>query len=1070
MSRRPYPSINEKPGSFPSLQKLPGSKYIIFAFALLLSFQFVSAQVTNRVQGKVTSGDTSLPNVTVQVKGVKTATQTDNNGNFSILAAPNATLVITAVGYNDVEVKVNNRSTIAVQMESAARQLEQVVVVGYGTQKKKDLTGSVSSVTAETIAKVPVTSIDQALQGRASGVQVTNNDGAPGNSVTVVIRGVGSLGNNDPLYVVDGYPIQGGLNNINPSDIATIDVLKDASATAIYGVRAASGVVIITTKRGGKNGVQVSLDAYTSVQSRPKTYKVLNAGQWATLANEDARLEGGFTPLPEWANPASLRNVDWQDAMYRKGLKQNYNIAIRGGNDKVQSSFSAGYYNQKGIVLGSYFKRANLGLNIDYQVNKWLKSSSSAKYSRQDSNNPFGTGSLSTLSELIPTITGNKLTDQIKDANGNYGFFNPVNIYTKSWNNPVYTVENNDYKNLSNYILASTSLEATILDGLKIKTNLGVNSSDFSGYYFQPTDERSNQQYGLGGPNQNSVYSQNASNSFDWLWENTLSYDKVFGKHAINFVGGYSAQKNTNRFVGGSGDRLPSNAIRDLSQVQNLTAYGGQQTFTFASQFARLTYKFTDKYLITATVRRDGSSKFDTGHQYGVFPSVAIGWKAKEESFLRDVRFLSDLKFRASYGRVGNQSAIGLFQYLAQYSSGGPASSGTNVGYPFDKVFQGGLALTQLDNANLKWETDDQTDIGMDAAFLDGALTLTVDYYKKVSKDFLLRIATPTQTGFDHATRNVGSIDNHGFEFALNYNHSVKDIRYNIGLSLTTVNNALTKINNNTKFIDNLITLPLGANGWSTFSETNIGQPVGEFFGFQSLGIFQTQAQIDALNAKAPRGYYQGTSGQKTKPGDRYFKDVDGDGQITPSDRTSLGSPIPKFYGGLNLDVTYKAFDVNVYLYGTSGNKIFNYQARNLESFQAPGFVGIQNVSEEYYLNRWTPTNPSNRFARVTYNDDVSANNVASSVYIEDGSYLRLRNLTLGYTLPASLINKISLTRMRLYISAQNLFTITKYTGLDPEIGLPSDNSGNKNPTASGVDLGTYPSSRFYTFGFNVTF
>ncbi len=1073
MTNRNHPA-SARINSFKHLQelfiRLSRLKFSLSFLTLLLFSINLSAQVTTRVQGKVMAGDTAIANVTVQVKGLSTATQTDDKGNFSIAASPTATLLITAIGYSDLEVKVNNRQTITVQMESLATQLDQVVVVGYGIQKKKDLTGSVSSVTAETIAKVPVTSIDQALQGRASGVQVTNNDGAPGNSVTVVIRGVGSLGNNDPLYVVDGYPIQGGLNNINPSDIATIDILKDASATAIYGVRAASGVVIITTKRGGKKGIQVSLDAYTSIQSKPKTYKVLNGEQWATLANENARLEGGFTPLPEWSNPASLRNVDWQDAVYRTGLKQNYNIAVRGGNDKIQSSFSAGYFDQKGIVLGSYFKRANLGLNIDYQINKWLKSSSSAKYSRQDSNNPFGTGSLGTLTSLIPTLTGNKLTDQVKDDNGNYGFFNPVNIYTKSWNNPVYTIENNDYKNLSNYLLASTSLEATIISGLKVKTNLGVNATDFSGYYFQPTDDRSNQQYGLGGPNQNSVYSQNANNTFDWLWENTVSYDKTFGDHAINFVGGYSAQKNTNRFIGGSGDRLPSNAIRDLSQVQNLTAFGGQHSFTFASQFARLTYKFTDKYLITATVRRDGSSKFDTGHQYGVFPSIAIGWKAKEESFLRDVDFISDLKFRASYGRVGNQSAIGLFQYLAQYSSGGPASSGTNVGYPFDKVFQGGLALTQLNNANLKWETDDQTDIGMDVAFLKGALTLTVDYYKKVSKDFLLRIATPTQTGFDHATQNVGSIDNHGFEFAVNYNHPGKDFQYNLGLTLTTVNNSLTKINNNTRFIDNLITLPLNANGWSVFSETNIGQPVGEFFGFQSLGIFQTQAEIDALNLKAPRGYYQGTTGQKTKPGDRHFKDVDDDGQITPSDRTSLGSPLPKFYGGLNLDVTHKAFDLNAYFYASVGNKIFNYQQRTLESFQAPGFVGIQNVSEEYYLNRWTTTNPSNRFARTTYNDDVSANNVASSVYVEDGSYLRLRNLTLGYTLPAGTLARASISRMRIYISTQNLFTLTKYKGLDPEIGLPSDASGNKNPTASGVDLGTYPNSKLYTLGLNVTF
>ncbi len=884
--------------------------------------------------------------------------------------------------------------------------------------------------------------------------------------------------------MVDGYPISGGLNNINPNDIATIDVLKDASATAIYGVRAANGVVIITTKKGKKDGVQVSLDAYSSFQSKPKEYKVLNAQQWATLANEDKATEGNFQELPEWSNPAALTNVDWQNAVYRSGLKQDYNLAIRGGDEKVQSAFSAGYYDQKGIVLGSYFKRLNLGFNIDYKISNWLKSSSSAKYSRQDQNNPFGTGSLQQLTELIPTITGNKLTNQIKSGS-NYGFYNPVNIYTKSWGNPVYNIETNDYKNLNNYFLGSTSLEATIFDGFKIKTNAGVNISDFSGYYFQPEDDRSSDQYGLGGPTQLSVYSQSANNTFEYLWENTLSYDKTFGKHTISFVGGVSEQQNTFRQIGGSGNDLPSNAIRDLGQVSNLTAYGNQQTYSLASQFARLSYKYDNKYIITGTVRRDGSSKFDQGHQYGVFPSGAIAWKAKEESFLKNVDWLSDLKFRGSYGEVGNQGSIGLFQYAALYSSGGPASSGSNYGYAFGKngstgaIYQGGIAPTQPENPNLKWETDQQTDIGMDASFLHGELTLTVDYYNKKSKDFLLNLPASAQTGFSQPlAQNVGSIDNKGFEFAANYNHTVNDFKFGVGLSITTVSNKLLSINKNTTFINNLITLGgLNADGWGAFSQTNIGQPVGEFYGYKSLGIFQTQAQINALNTKAAalhpsNPYYQNST---TQPGDRYYADVNGDGQVTASDRTSLGSPIPKFYGGLNLDLSYKAFDFNAFFYGTYGNKIFNYQERTLESFQAPGFVGVENVSEQYYQNHWTPTNPSNRYARVTYNDDVSGNNVPSSVYVENGSYLRLRNVTLGYTLPADLLKRFSITRVRLYVSAQNLFTITKYSGLDPEIGNATGTNvatgaSQSSATASGIDEGTYPSSKFYTLGLNVTF
>jgi TonB-linked SusC/RagA family outer membrane protein len=1053
-------------------------KKVVAFICLNLSLVLISLSgyaQSKLVTGKITGSDNGLPlpGVTVKIKGSTQATGSKPDGTYSITAGSNETLVFSFVGFLNQEVVINGRSVINVSLSPDNKTLTEVVVVGYGTTKRKDLTGSVSSVTAEQIAKVPVTALDQALQGRSSGVQVTNNDGAPGGGVSVLIRGVGSLGNNDPLYVVDGYPITGGLNNINPNDIATMDVLKDASATAIYGVRASNGVVIITTKKGKKDGTQVSLDAYASLQSEPKKYKVLNAQQWVALANEDSKTENGFTPLPEWGNPSALRSIDWQDAVYRQGLKQNYNIAVRGGNDKVQSAFSAGYYNQKGIVLGSFFKRINLAMNIDYNVNSWLKSSSSAKYSRQNSLNPFGTGSLAQLTELIPTITGNKLTDQIKDANGNYGYYNPVNTYTKSWNNPVYTIETQDSKNLTNYFLANSSLEATLFEGLKIKTNFGINTSDYSGYYFTPSDTRAITQYGVGNQSTFNVYSQNANNTYEWLWENTISYNKTFGRHSIDFVGGVSEQENTNRYVGGSGNQLPSDAIRDLSQVKNLIATGGENSYSLASQFGRLSYKFADKYLATVTVRRDGSSKFFKGNQYGVFPSGSLAWRAKEESFLKGVNWLSDLKLRGSYGEVGNQAGIQLFQYLARYSSGGPATSGTNVGYPFGKIYQDGLALVNLDNKNLKWETSRQTDIGMDVAFLNSSLTLTVDYYKKDSKDFLLNILTPAQTGFSAAAQNVGSISNKGFEFALNYRHAIRDFNYGIGVNLTTVNNKLVSINKSTKFITNLITLPLNANGWATFSQTNIGQPVGEFYGYQSLGIFQTQAEIDALNAKSPTGHYQVAS---TQPGDRKFKDINGDGQITADDRTSLGSPIPKFYGGVNIDLSYKAFDFNAFFYGSYGNKIFNYQERNLESFQAPGFVGIENVSEQYYQNRWTPTNPSNRFARVTYNDDVSANNVASSVYVENGSYLRLRNVTLGYTLPAALTKKMSVTKIRFYIAAQNLFTITKYTGLDPEIGQASgtdpnnSNATTSNPTASGIDLGTYPSSKFYTLGLNVTF
>ncbi len=1075
--------------------KFISGKKSIMVFLLAMFTCLASFAQTRQITGKVTAADDGLgmAGVSVRVKGTQTGVITDVNGAFKLSAATGATLQFSYIGYLTQEVAVGTGSNYDVKLSPDAKTLVEVnvVAVGYGTQKRTDLTGSISSISAATIAKTPVTSVDQALQGRAAGVQVTNNDGAPGGNISVLIRGVGSLasGGNTPLYIVDGYPIAAGINNINPSDIASIDVLKDASATAIYGIRAANGVVIVTTKRGKKDGVTLEVNAYNAFQSKPKEYKVLNAQQWGTLANQVAAADPqhNFSELANWLDPATLTNADWQNALYRTGLTQNYSIAIRGGNDKLQSASSVGYYDQRGIVLDSYFKRLSAGFNLDYQPVKWLKSASSVKYTYQNQNNPFGTGSLVQATELIPTLDGgNKNTSQIKDAAGNYGFYNPINTYTAKYSNPVYSIESNQYQNISQYFSTNTSLEASIFDGLKIKTNAGINLSTYNGSYFQPEDDRLVNQYGSSaGAVANAFYNQHLQNTFDWLWENTLTYDKTFGKHAINFVGGVSEQDNTFAFMGGSGIP-PNGVIRDLSQVTNLKLdtynYGngggpgnGQQIYTLASQFARISYKYDDRYLFTATVRRDGSSKFDVGHQYGVFPTGAVAWKAKQESFLKNVDWLSDLKFRGSYGKVGNQGAIGLYGYQSLYSTVGNLPGGQdNAGYPFGKTssnggtYQGGIVSIQPPNPNLRWETDYTTDIGMDASFLHGDLNLTVDWYNRKSQDFLLTLAASPQTSYTQLTSNVGSMDNKGLEVAINYNHSInKDMRFGLALTMATVNNKLTSITSGTTSVNNFGGLTVAGIGWQTFTETHVGQPVGEFYGYKSLGIIQTQAQINALNASAAaknpaNPFYQQSA---TGPGDRLFADVNGDGQVTPSDQVSLGSPQPKFYGGFNADFSYKAWDFNAYFYGVYGNKILDYQESTLESFQNRSFVGVENVSYDYYVNRWTPSNPSNTYSRATYNDDAVGSNVPSSAWIKNGSFLKLKNFTVGYTIPAELSRKLGISKLRIYGSTQNLFTITKYPGLDPEIGIQGNNA-----TQSGVDNGTYPSSKFYTIGLNVTF
>ncbi|MBC7922283.1 MAG: TonB-dependent receptor [Ferruginibacter sp.] len=1055
------------------------TKILVMGGCFFLSSTALLLAQDKTVTGKVTAelSSEALPGVSVTIKGTARGTATNADGTYALSAGPEATLVFSFIGFTSEEVAVGNRTVIDVALAPDVQTLSEVVVVGYGTQKRQDVTGAISSVSAAQIEKTPVTTLDQALQGRSAGVQVTNNDASPGSGIQVQIRGIGGFGSNDPLYVVDGYPITGGINTLNPSDIASMDILKDASATAIYGNRAANGVVIITTKRGKAGELQVAFDALASFQTEPSVYKLLNAQQFATLANERA-VPDAFQPVAEWNNPAALRNVDWQEELYRTGLRQNYNLAIRGGSDKVQTSFSLGFLDQKGIILGSDYRRYNAALNLDYSVTNWLKSSTSVKYSRNDSRIALGTGGqnagvgVGTFTKLIPTLTGNPLTDQVKDANGNYGYYTKNNTAVNYLDNPVAFIETQDQKNQNNYLLASASLEATLAKGLRLKTNFGVNVSDYSGYYFTPSHDR------LQAPVL-SNYSQSANNTAEYLWENTVAYTRKFGIHSIDFVGGISSQENTFRRMGAGGIGQISDRLRNLANVQTITSvFGDQVTYSLASQFGRLSYNLLDRYLITATVRRDGSSKFADANQYGVFPSVSAAWRIKNESFLANVDALSDLKLRASYGEVGNQGGIGPFRYLGQYGTGGNALSAVNNGYVFNKKYAEGLVLLGLPNPDLKWETSVQTDIGLDAAFLGNKLTLTADYYRKESRDFLLDIPVPSQTGFSVASRNVGSIRNTGIELGLEYRESEGAFKYGISANVTTVNNEILSLYDGLNAIGNIggLGFPnVGGNTWVQFSRSEVGGEVGAFYGYRNAGIFQTDTEIAELNqAAGPNTFYQAST---TVAGDRKFADIGGpdgvpDGKITADDRTIIGSPIPDFFGGLNFDASFKNFDFNMFWYASVGNEIFNYTSRVLQTFGATqGGIGLQNVSEEYYNNRWTATNPSTEYPRVT-RPDLNGNTRPSDAYVEDGSYLRLRNVQLGYTLPAALTRGANISKVRVFVSAQNLFTITKYSGLDPEIGQigDPDNGNSRNVTLSGIDVGTYPISRFFGLGLNVTF
>lgn len=1042
----------------------------IATFFLLICGSVMFAQ-TRTVKGKVVDkANEPLIGVAVNIKNTSQGSITDFEGNYSIqVNTENAVLVFSYIGYDKQEIKVGARNVIDVVMHEASIALDQVVVVGYGTSKRGDVTGSISSIDAAEIKKVPVVNVGQALQGRMSGVQVTNNDGTPGAGVQVLIRGVGSFGDNSPLYVVDGYP-GASISNLNPSDIQSIDVLKDASAAAIYGNRAANGVVIITTKRGNADKMQLSVDATVSVQFKPSTFDVLNAQDFASLATEISKKENAPV-LDAWANPSGLRTIDWQDLMYRAGLKQNYNLSLRGGSEKVQTSISLGLTNQEGVVRFSDYKRYNIALTQDYKPLKWLKSSTSLRYAYTDNKTVFGSGQggVGRLAKLIPTMTGNPLTDEVENANGVFGFYDKNANAVRDNENVYARSKSNDQKNISHNLIANTSLEINPFKGLVFKTNFGISYGASSGYDFNPYDDRV-------PTTRLATYRQYASNSFEYLWENTLNYSNTFGKHSIDVLGGVSIQENTARNMSVYGEGLSSDGLRNLGSLQTMRDISGnQQTWSLASQFARLTYKFAERYILTGTVRRDGSSRFMRGNRWGVFPSVSAAWRIKEESFLKDVDFISNLKLRASYGEAGNQN-IGLFQYLSSYTTGKRSS---NYGYVFgqDKTYIDGMVQAFLPNPNLKWETSKQTDIGIDLGFFNNKLMLTADYYIKKSSDFLLEIQMPAQTGFTKATRNVGSVKNNGFEFSVDYRDNSHDFKYGVNVNLTTVKNKIERLSPGKDAVANLQSLGFPTTGntsWAVFSMSKVGGSIGEFYGFQTDGIIQNQAEIDALNANARRlnqddNVWYIASG--TAPGDRKFIDQNGDGVITDADRVSLGSPLPKFYGGINLSGEYKGFDFNLFFNYSVGNKILNFVKRNLISMGGEGSIGLQNVGKEFYDNRWTETNPTNKYPRAVWSD-VSGNSRVSDAFVEDGSYLRLKNIEVGYTLPANILKKASISKLRIFASVQNLFTITGYSGMDPEIGqsMSSSTGVAGGVTASGVDVGIYPYSRFFTMGFNLEF
>ena len=1030
----------------------------ILLSGIFLVCGFMQAQT---VSGTVNDKLGTLPGVNVLVKGTDIGTQTDFDGKFKLdKLSKDAVLIVSYVGYVTQELPVNGQSTVKVILKEDAQGLDEVVVVAYGTSTKRDLTGAVSVITSNELTDFPNTSVNQALQGKSAGVQVTQNSGAPGASVSVNIRGIGTFGNATPLYVVDGFPTQ-DISFLNPGDISSLTVLKDASASALYGVRASNGVVIIETKGGTRGPMLVSVDLWTGIRSAPKNIPLLNAQEFATYATQIGTAQNKAL-LPEWSNPGALQNVDWQDYAFSSAFTENANINIRGGSDKMRAAFTAGMLNQDGIVLASSYQRYNVGINFDADLSDKFRVKTDLKYTYTEQFQNLAPGYYNLLKVFanVPYLGGSPGVTVPYNDQGQYGAFTPSELIATSANVLAGALRP-DSDNGSNNVLGNFSVEWDIVSGLRATGNMNFQSRNYAGWNFNPYYFATSKDN-----NPTASYNINQNTSNEYIFEGLLNYTKQLGKNKIDLLGGVSTQQTKFKTVSVDSKGFLNNAIRDLSQAAEITSRSGTWgTSTLASAFARLNYNYDSKYFFTATIRRDGvGDRFGENNLYGVFPSFAGSWNISEESFMKDSG-VDMLKLRGSWGQTGSFLGIGPFEYLANYNNG---TGNNNAGYVFGGQLVQGLEPVSLSNPDLRWETQEQTDIGIDLEMFNRRFYATVDYFSKGAYDFLFNQAIPSQTGFSTKSINGGNLTNKGIELVVGYRKNDGDFTWDVSANFTKIDNNIDElIGNNQYVIFDTDYAPNFVDNWQGATRSYVGGNVGTFYGYREDGIFQNKAEIDALNVKAPGGAYQSS---QTAPGDRKFKDLNGDGKVNGDDREIIGSPFPDFYGGINFTANYKGFDLGIEIYGTYGNDILNFARVELETFGGYGLSNAySNISKEYRNNAWTPQNMSNTYSRAVV-EDVNKNNRVSDHYVEDGSFARLRNVRLGYSIPLKSIEKAGLTALKVYVSSQNPVTLTKYSGWDPEIGEVKDNNGRSGVQSRGIDTGAYPITKSFTLGVNLQF
>ncbi|WP_316766196.1 TonB-dependent receptor [Pedobacter frigiditerrae] len=1030
------------------------STFILLIFSLFFSLSLSAQEID--VSGKVTSKSDGLPlpGVSVKVQGTNTGVATDQNGQFRIkVPKAGSILEFSQIGMATQTFTVNSQQPINIAMSDSQADLSEVVVVGYGTQKKSVVTGAISQVKASDLENMPVNRIEQSLQGRTAGLTITTSSGQPGDGATLRIRGTTSINNSDALYIVDGVQVGGGIDYLNQADVESIEVLKDAASAAIYGARAANGVVIVTTKKGNRNGkMSVNYNTYLGTQAPSRKLDLLNATQYATLYNEAEFAANPSVGTPRFPNPSSLGvGTDWQAAVFNNSAKiQNHELSLSGGNEKSTYYSSFGYFDQDGIVASdnSKYKRFTARFNSEHQLAKAIKFGQTIGYTRTNSvgvatNTEYGSPlnraiNIDPITPVVetdparynlPLYTGNPV---VRNSQGlPYG----ISSYAQSEIlNPIAALAVAQGKGWSDKIVGNAFVEVEPIKGLKLRSQGGVDLAFWGSESFSPI-------YYLNSINQTTITSYNRNNNRGLFWslENTISYNKAIEKHNFTVLLGYSAQKNKGETNGGSKDGIPVNNLKDASlqfpvSRANDVFYGGEYLNTLNSMFARLTYDYNEKYLFTGIVRRDGSSRFGPNNKYGYFPSGSVGWVASKESFFPQNKVVTFLKFRGSYGITGNDN-IGDFRYLSTVSGGRNYTLGTSAG------LNNGVSPDALSNPDLRWEETSSTDIGMDAT-LFGNFTLTADWYHKKTSGMLLQIAVPGYVGNSGPIGNIADLSNKGFELELGYNKKIGEFSFRVAANASFLTNNIDFLGDDKEFLGGQTVTPQGLE----VTRTKVGYAIGSFYGYRSDGLFQTPADI--TNYKNSAG---GLIQPNAKPGDIKFRDLNGDGLISDNDREIIGDPTPDFTYGLTFNAAYKGFDLVVLGQGVAGNQVFNA----LRRFDLP----TANYTTAI-LNRWTGPGTSNTTPRLTLADDNKNYSRVSSLFIEDGSYFRIKTLQVGYSLPKSLISKAGLNKLRFYVMANNLLTLTKYTGYDPEIGGGS----------YGVDRGFYPQARTFFAGLNVGF